>query len=380
MSAETVAAPEGVRVALLSPSLRGGGLECLVRDLALLLRRRGYAPAVFCLDGLGVHAAALRSAGIPVTDCTEPRVRVRGVPLRLIRELRRFRPRLIHAHGTTWYPAVVAKSALRYPRLVFTDHGRYPPEPALRARVEGWCRRRTDAMVAVSGPLAEYLRDYLRLAEPPPVIPNGVDLERYGARDDAARLALRAAWGIAPDETLALCVGRFAPVKNHSVLLEALSAASARAPRLRLALLGTGPLEAELRRKAAELGLGERVLFLGFREDVADCLRAADAFVLPSSTEGLPVSLLEAMAAGLPVVASAVGGIPDALGDPPAGLLVPPSRVPPLAEALARIAGEPALREALGARARAASVRFSLRAFEDGYLALYSSLLEASPC
>ncbi|HUF29318.1 MAG TPA: glycosyltransferase family 4 protein, partial [Gemmatimonadaceae bacterium] len=170
-----------LRVAQVTPSLRGGGLERLVRDLALALPQRGHEAAVFCLRGLGMYADELTAAGIQVYDCQERALRLRGYPAALIRALRDFAPDVIHAHSGTWFAATVAKSRLRSPRLVFTDHGRYPPEPWVRGRIERWCHRRTDGFVAVTSALARYDRKYLDLPEEPRVVLNGIDLAPYAS-------------------------------------------------------------------------------------------------------------------------------------------------------------------------------------------------------
>jgi glycosyltransferase involved in cell wall biosynthesis len=359
-----------------TPSLRGGGLERLVRDLALALRDRGHTPAVFCLNGLGMYAEELTAAGIAVHDCREGSIRLRGYPAALIRALREFGPDVIHAHSGTWLAASVAKSRLRRPRLVFTDHGRYPPEPWIRGRIERWCHRRTDGFVAVTSELARYDREYLGLPDEPAVVLNGIDLRPYATNGTGTRERLRREWEVGGGAVLAIAIGRFAPVKNYEGMLRALAAARRTAPALHLAILGTGAGEEAARALAVELGVDGAVRFLGFRRDVADCLRAADLFVNASHTEALPVSLLEAMAAGLPTVAPRVGGIPDALGDPPAGLLVPPGDTAALGAALARLTNDLAERAALGALARRHASRFSLETFVTNYCAVYDAVLE----
>jgi glycosyltransferase involved in cell wall biosynthesis len=368
-----------LRIAQVTPSLRGGGLERLVHDLALALAARGHESAVFCMNGLGTYADELIAAGIDVHDCREGGIRLRGYPAGLIRALRGFAPDVIHAHSGTWLAASVAKSRLRGPRLVFTDHGRYPPEPWIRGRIERWCHRRTDGFVAVTSALARYDREHLALPDDPPVVLNGIDLRPYAMNGTGTRERLRQEWGVAPAEVLALAIGRFAPVKNYEGMLRAVALARAEAPMLRLAILGTGTGEDAARDLALKLGIDDAVSFLGFRRDVADCLRAADVFLNASHTEALPVSLLEAMAAGVPTVAPRVGGIPDALGEPPAGLLAPPGETPALAAALARIARAPALRKELGALARRHAERFSLETFVGKYCAVYHSVLERTP-
>ena len=365
-----------LRVAQITPSLRGGGLERLVRDLSLALASRGHVPAVFCTNGLGMYADELSAAGIEVHDCAEGPIRLRGYPARLIRALREFAPDVIHAHSGTWFAASVAKSRLRAPRLVFTDHGRYPPEPWIRGQIERWCHRRTDGFVAVTSALARYDREYLRLPYEPPVVLNGIDLAPYASNGAGARERLRSEWTIGPTDVLALAIGRFAPVKNYQGMLQALAIARKDAPNLRLAILGTGSGEEAVKALATDLGISDAVTFLGFRRDVSDCLEAADLFLNASHTEALPVSLLEAMAAGVPTVAPRVGGIPDALGEPPAGLLVPAGETRALAQALSRIATDAPLRGELGRLARSHSTRFSLENFVTNYLTLYESVLE----
>lgn len=365
----------GARIAMIVPSLRGGGLERVVRDLALGVQARGYRPGVFAMTGLGVHEALLREAGIPLFDCRPAGMRLKGYPRRLIQSLRSFAPDLLHAHSGTWLPAAVAKGSVGGPPLVFTDHGRYPPEPAARAWIERWCLRRTDRLVAVSAALADYLATFLGTRAKALVAPNGIELAKYRKINNLRRATLRREWGVGPNDVLGLVVGRLAPVKNHSGIFRALAKARTSQPALKLAVLGTGLLEGDLRGEAANLGLEGVVIFLGYRDDVPDCLASGDFWVSASHTEGLPVALLEAMAAGLSIVSTAVGGIPETLGDPPAGLLVPPADEGELAKALARIAGDSALRNALGRRADERAGAYSVERMTSRYALIYSELL-----
>lgn len=378
MSRPTLRPGERVRIAMVVPSLRGGGLERVARDLTIGLDSERFEVALFCINGLGLYADELRSLGYEVHDCVESRLRLRGVPLRLMRALRRFRPHLIHAHSGTWYPSAVARALLRRPRLVFTDHGRYLPEPSGRARIERWCARQSDLLFSVSEPLADYMSQFLSLRVRPQVVPNGIALRDFARDDGAGRDRLRREWGFARDHVVGIVVGRFEPVKNHQGLVDALAATGPATDRLRLLFVGTGALEDAVRERAARLGVADRVTFAGFRRDVAGCLHAADFFLMPSQSEGLPLSLLEAMAAGLPVVASDVGGIPGAIGEPPCGLLVPPGDSAGLAAALERIVGDPALRASLRVHALARSVDFSLEACVAHYEAGYARVLSGA--
>ena len=195
------------------------------------------------------------------------------------------------------------------------------------------------------------------------VIHNGIALDR-------PRRPSRSAAG----PVTLLSVGRLRAPKDFRTLLHAMAALDRGTARLRIA--GDGPDRAELEHEIARLGLGSVVELLGTRDDVDELLAGADVFVLSSASEGLPMSVLEAMAAGLPVVASAVGGVPELVRDGETGALVPPGDSAALASALRTIVADPALRERLGeAGRRRAEQEFSLARFEREHLALYRTHL-----
>ncbi len=362
------------RVAMVVPSLRGGGLERVVRALSLAVVGRGYKSGVFCLSGLGIHADELTASAVAVHDCQEGWMRMRGLPLQLLKALGRFKPDIVHAHSGTWFPAAVSSMLLRRPRLVFTEHGRDVRQAPSSPRLERWCAKRTDRVTTVSSALADYVRQWLTPRQMPVVIPNGIDLHRYRESNNGTRDRLRESWHVAECEVLSVAVGRLVPVKNHVGLLRAFAQATRRAPNLRLAIVGDGPLRSALVAQAQSLQIERQVAFLGFRDDVAACLQAADCFVMTSKTEGLPVSLLEAMAAGLPIVASDVGGVPEALGDPPAGVLIAPEDTEGLSNALAEVALDAGYRERLRRLVSNRALAFSLTTMVDRYCAIYEIL------
>jgi glycosyltransferase involved in cell wall biosynthesis len=363
---------EYVRVALVLPGLGSGGLERIVRTLALALPSRRYEPAVFCTTKLGVHAGEIRKAGIPVWRCRDPIVRVPGLPARLIVRLAQFAPALVHAHGGAWRPAAVACAVLRTPRLVYTEHGRVPHASKWSTTIERWCSRRTACVTTVSSALAAELRRSLDLPAEPQVIANGVEAP---TPDGRGRESLRRGLGVLPGQVLGVTVGRLERAKDHALLLRAYSSIAAEIPQLHLALVGAGSLESDLRAQADRLGLAARTSFAGHQNDVTDWLRAADFFVLSSESEGLPLALLEAMAQGLPVVATAVGGIPEVLHGSHAGLLVPPGDAGALGRAMAQLARDRILSREMGLRARERSGSYSLGGMIDRYCAVYESVL-----
>jgi glycosyltransferase involved in cell wall biosynthesis len=234
--------------------------------------------------------------------------------------------------------------------------------------------RRADAFVAVS----RAIRDELIGAGAPPdrvwSIGNGVDTDRFAPAAAGERAAIRRALGL-PDGPLAVYAGRLAPEKGVDVLIEAWPAVVVRAPSARLVVIGAGPDEPRVRELVRERRVAGSVALLGGVPDAAPYLRAADAAVLPSRTEGLPVALLEAMSCALPVVATRVGGSAEVLADPATGWLVPAEDPPALAEALAQalLDGAAARR---GAAARAlVQARYGLDLVVDVTLRLYASVV-----
>ncbi|MBB1494616.1 glycosyltransferase [Propioniciclava sp. MC1595] len=193
------------------------------------------------------------------------------------------------------------------------------------------------------------------------VLIHGIDTEAVPVDPDA-RSRLRAELGIAEGEVLALTVANLRRNKDYPNLLRAAHRAVAVEPRLRFAAVGQGPLADEVRSLKAELGLGERFHLLGYRRDVHELMAAADLFTLGSAHEGLPVAVMEAFAAGLPVVATNVGGLPHQVREGVEGLLVPPGDADALASALVRVAGDDALRLRMAEAARARAADYDIRA------------------
>ena len=365
------ALPRSPRIALVLPGLGPGGLERVVADLAQALPGRRYEPAVFCTTKIGIHADELRRAGIPVSNCRDAPLRVPGLPVRLIARLREFGPAVVHAHSGAWRPAAVACAVLRTDALVYTEHGRHARQPRWRTFVDRWCARRTARVTAVSGAAALHLRNLLALGTAPEVIHNGVAPVPARRR---SREEVRAALGLT-DEVLVVSVGRLEPIKDHALLIDALSLLDGTPRPVCAAVLGSGSLAQELGRQAARLGVERRVFFLGYRQDVADWLGAADLFVLSSAGEGLPLALLEAMSCGLPVVATSVGGVPEVLAGSGAGVLVPPGDRAALERAIRSLATDAGLRAAMGGAARDRARLYSRDEMVSRYAAVYDEVL-----
>lgn len=366
------------RVAVVVPSLRGGGLERIATDVAIGLSDTSMRVEVFPLRGLGVHAERLRNAGLKVHDLRAGKWRVPGVPLKSVGAICRFAPDIIHAHSGAWYPAFLARLLLPRSKLVFTEHGRYLPESRARVRLERLFVRWTDAVVVVSPALEAYMRSLLHLSESPSTILNGIDVETLqSCRGDRSRL--RRDLGLSEDEIVAVAVGRLVAVKDHALLLRSLAAASCQFPRLRLLIAGTGELEGFLRALSDELGISARVKFVGYVSEIGPLLSACDFFVNTSKSEGLPMAVLEAMAIGLPVAATAVGGVPEALGVPPCGILVNSGDDVALTDAIVSLAMSADVRAEHSRRALERSEFYSLARCIDAHRALYLKICGEGP-
>ena len=255
---------------------------------------------------------------------------------------------------------------------VSTIHGRaYVSAQPRRVWAYRILRRLGIPIVAVSEDLAGFLAQGLGLSRASlDMIHNGIPLPDAVAAGERAqrRTAARRALGLPQGGPLLVAVGNLYPVKDHATLVRAL----AELPQTRVAIAGRGDEESNLRRLAAELGLAERLHLLGLRDDVDTVLAAGDVFVQPSLSEGLPLAVLEAMAASLPIVATRVGGIGEAVEDGATGYLVPSANPPALAAALRKVLEAGDRGAALGARGRLRAEReFSVEVMAERYRILY---------
>lgn len=356
-----------------------GGAECLAQDILIAMKRQGARCSVVCLDGVSGNTEPLTRHGIPIELIQRrPGVFDGRACLRLVQRLRDVRCRLLHAHDLTSLSyAVAAGLALGIP-VIMTEHSRHYIEARqIRRWEKRWLCQGVCRLVAVSPQLARASveRDHV-----PPgkvtVIENGVDVERFaGARGDAFRREL----GLSPGEAVVGMVGRLEAIKGPDVLLEAFAALAGRFPGARLIFAGEGGMAQELHARSQALGLSGRIHFLGPRSDVADIMAGLDILVLPSRSEGLPLALLEGMASGRAVAATAVGRVPGILrpaGEGETGVLVPPGHARALGRALATLLDDAALRARLGQAAqRFVAARYDQRAMFRDYEAVYAQAL-----
>jgi sugar transferase (PEP-CTERM/EpsH1 system associated) len=381
--------PRGIECAVLPPSLRGGplkivhvvlgldvgGLERMLLRLLAATDRDRFTPVVCALDAPGALAPELARLGVPLAVIARRPGLDAGLPPRLALWLRRERARLVHTHNASphLYGALAARLALG-PRVIHTKHGRNAPDVPRKVLCNRLAAALSDRVVAVSADAAQVALAVEHVSPRKVVtILNGVDTAEIRPGADPA--AARAALGVPGGGFHVGCVARLDPVKDHGTLLAAFARLRAARPDAHLTLVGGGPERATLEALTAALGLLGAVTFAGERHDVASVLAAFDVFALASRSEGLSLTLLEAAAAGLPAVATRVGGNAEVVVDGETGLLVAPADPAALAAALAALAARPD-RAALGAAGRARVVRhFSAERMAAAYHALYAEVL-----
>ena len=299
------------------------------------------------------------------------------------RLLRRFDPELVHGHLAAAVVAATVGARLRgVPCTAATLHNltdweekrRHPLRLVLRRALRG-----CDAVIVVSDAVrAAMARVDPVLARRAERIHNGVDLAPFAAVA-GGRAAARVALGLGSDDFVVGAVARFDPRKGLDLLIEAVAIARARVPSLRLLLVGDGPERPRLEARVAALELASRVRFAGEQADVRPFLAALDLFAAPSRTEGQGVAMIEALAAGLPVVGSRVGGIPEVVTDPGCGVLVEPESAAALAATIAHLANAPPVLAAMAAEASRRASRFSLGESCARLAAVYHRLLATVP-
>jgi glycosyltransferase involved in cell wall biosynthesis len=368
------------RVAIVLTELRPGGMERVVVHLANGLSRLGSAVLVACLAGEGDLAAELERPGVRLEALRSATGWDLGALWRLLRLLRRFRPSVLNVHDYASLPYLAVSNLFsgRAP-ILFTAHGLlYEGFERLRVRNRFFGRFIRD-LSAVSEEVAERHKNYLAWRDPIDIIPNGVPAIE---RDEMLRRGVRVELGCRDDDFLFLAVGNPRPEKGFEDLVEAvrlLGPEPAEGRRCMVAVAGRlsdSQYCKSLLRRVEDESLTERCLFLGFRSDTRALYSAADALVLPSRSEGLPMVVLEAMMAGLPVIATRVGGVPDAVAD--CGLLVSPARPDEIAAAMKRLCEDGALAARLGANARVRALKeFSVDWMVDDYLACYQRLIRS---
>lgn len=372
----TEPAPRGVgsgrslTVAHVVTTLAIGGLEKVVLDLVRCRTRPTFGAHVFCLDAAGVLQQEFHESGAPVEVIGTHGSVFRRI-LRLARRLRDVRPDVLHTHNPQahLHGAWAAKLA-GVPVVVHTRHGRdrhdRPALAALSRMATAWTTR----FVAVSEDTARVAREIERVpAEKLLVIHNGIELERFPSSER----------GAAQPRARAVTVSRLDPIKDQATMLRATRLVADKIPGFRLDVVGDGPSRPNLQAIRTALGLEDQVSLHGYHADVVPFLAAADVFVLSSISEGISIALLEAMASGLPAVATDVGGNREVIVSGRTGFLTPVGSAEALAAAMIDLQLNPGVLNRMGRASRKRiEADFNLRHVVARYEAMYCRCLSGN--
>jgi glycosyltransferase involved in cell wall biosynthesis len=364
-----------LRVAHIVISLDCGGVERLVLDLVRQGQTLGQKLSIICLVQAGDFAGQARRHGIAVYTLNKgPGIRLGLVP-RLGRLLHTLGVNVIHTHeiGALFYTGPAAGVGER-PIILHTEHGKNYPFGSRKCWL-GWLAAHWAGRICcVSADVAADLV-FLGIARRQKIVlvPNGIDTSRFALPRGAGEIRPRL--GIQPNAFVIGTVGRLDEIKCQDLLLLAFARLHERIAQARLLLVGEGPQRQVLEQLAVRLGIGREVFFAGYQEQPERYLASMDVFALTSRSEGLPLAILEAWAAGLPVVASSVGGLPELIAHGQTGILFPSGQAGALASALEKIWTDPDLARRLAEAGRRLvrdryDVSVMARAYQDHYLDL----------
>jgi glycosyltransferase involved in cell wall biosynthesis len=376
-----------VRVLHVVGNSRFGGIAAIILGLGRVAKAEGWQVDVLATDP--VVQQAVRQNGLGIVDLDVIRREIRPLwdlaGLVRLRNFLRSQPyRIVHTHTSkAGFVGRLAARLANVPVIVHTAHGFafHESSPSstrlVYSTLERFASRWCDRIVSVS----EFHRRWaleLRMCKPREImaIPNGVAVARRNPGVVPAEL--RSQLGAREGDLLILSLSRLAPDKGIDHLIEAAAILPLAEHRIRIVIAGDGPIRDRLEQRARNLGVTDRVTFLGYRQDIGDLLAACDLVVLPSLREGLSMSLLEAMAAGKPIIATRIGSQIEVTSQAEVARLVPPADAPALAEAIVQFARDPALMARLATTARTLyASRYTESRMLDSYRQLYFDLLEA---
>jgi len=369
-----------IKVVHIVPMLSPGGAERVAVHIVKGLNCQRYEPVVISFTGrLGCDLdSLLEEAGVEVRYLGKrPGFDYRVYP-RLHPVLRYYRPDIVHTHLHVLRYALPSLLLLKGASLLHTVHNLAEREIEPRARwIQRYALNHGVVPVAVAEEVALSLERLYGIRQCR-VISNGIPTSCY-ASPSTLRREWRAKEGFADDDFLFVCVARLAPQKNHVLLLKAFAQGPASDPKAHLALVGEGALRERLEEQVKNLGLTRQAHFLGLRTDIPDVLGAMDVFVLSSDWEGNPLSVMECMASGLPIVSTAAGGVPDLFESGREGLIVQPGDVEALSNSMAFLLENRELRQSWGmAAARRARENFDVSTMVQAYEKVYENLVDRS--
>lgn len=364
-----------LKILVLAQGLKVGGLENIILNLATNLNNSNqFEIEICCYDTKGAYYEDLVNRGFRLHFLP----RAHGIdwlyPYKLARIIHSNKIDLIHAHNfTAWFYAALAAFLTRIP-LVYTEHDNSFLSSKHIVLISSLSKIFTTKIIAVSETVKSSLKQYCRI-NGTSVIYNGVDENTFNPIEARGRRIRKKKYGFAETDLLLGTVGRIDALKNQTLIIETISKLNYD-NTVKLIIIGDGKLRVDLERTVKILNLEDRVIFLGERRDISELLSILDIFILPSLSEGLPVCLIEAMAVGLPIIASDVGGIPELISNNENGILINPADQGSLLTALKTILSSENTRKKMGEAGRIIfKEKFSLDTMVNNYAEIYKQCL-----
>lgn len=358
-----------IRVIHVVYTFKTGGME---KGIATIVRHASerFEHVILCLHSSG-ETARLLPQGTLVKELYKPSGNSPRFLLKLARTLRSLKPAIVHARNWGGTDGIIAARLAGIRATIQGEHGWEIDDPEginpKRLKIRRVFDRWTQEYTCVSQHLEQWLYQTVKVKKPVTQIYNGVDTELYRPNANEVKTNVRKELGIAPTTFVIGIVGRLDPIKDHPTLIQAVRNLSTSCPDVKLLIVGEGP-----ERPRLEALQDEHCLLLGNRLDVPAVLQTLDVFVLTSFNEGISNTILEAMATGIPVVATNVGGNPELVIDGKTGILLPPKQPQQLTAILLRYARNPSLRQAHGSYGRKKVMeQFGLRQMTHKYEAVY---------
>lgn len=373
---------EPIRILYIHHTFRNQSGSFLLWNLASRIDKRRYRVFAACLREGGPYERKLRDIGVKVTNFDLKTLIDFRIIFKLVHYIKKHKIDIVETavFPSDVYGRISARLA-NVPIIISTMHRAedHKQEAIYRALffVDTFTMAFTTKIIAVSQAVKNYLISWHKMrADKIKVIYNGLDPRNYSC--DVDKATLRSALGLAPEVPIVAVVGRLVKLKGIDYFLRAASAILVAGENVQFLVVGEGPLKGDLTKQAKILGIGRNVYFAGFREDIPEILSAIDILVVPSLWEGLPLVVLEGMLSGKPIVATRVGGIPEAVKDGKSGILVPPRDVDALRDSVLELLKNPEKRKELGERGKQRALQyFDIERMVRDYTGVYDECIAA---
>lgn len=360
-----------IKIMEIIPNLGLAGAEIMLENLVTELSKDDDKFDVSVISLYNYHSVIterLEYQGIPIFYLGKKKGFDIRIIFRLYKLFKKEKPDVVHTHLYVMPYVIPATIFAKLPIRIHTVHSIAEKESGkLRRKINKLFYKYCNVIPVAISPVVKrsIIQEYKLASDRVPVIYNGIDLNKCIPKTN---------YFFNSENIIILHIGRFAEPKNHAGLIESFKIVHDKVPNTVLKLIGAGDLEQVIKNKVKQLGLKDCVEFLGLKANVYQYLNEADIFVLPSLWEGMPITLIEAMATGLPIVATKVGGIPDMIEDNVTGLLVDVNKEK-IAEALLKLIYDSSLRQKLGTAARLYSQRYSVQEMKKQYVKLYKECM-----